>query len=145
MRSDRVARLRVESEIAIAEHRYPDAVRLVQQSDTADDGAPVYCDVCASARLGRAYDLAGESDKAIAAFEAYLASPFAGRLTNTDGRFLAGSYKRLGELYQVKGDRQKAASYLSKFIDLWKDADPELQPKVTDARKRLQGLGSGGL
>ena len=29
------------------------------------------------------------------------------------------------------------------FIDLWKDADPELQPKVTDARQRVAALTRG--
>jgi len=57
-----------------------------------------------------------------------------------DRYFLAGSYKRLGELWEAKGDRAKAAHYYSKFLDLWKNADAALQPQVTDARKRLARL-----
>jgi hypothetical protein len=35
---------------------------------------------------------------------------------------------------------QKAASHYAKFVDLWKDADPELQPHVRKARERLAVL-----
>jgi len=37
-------------------------------------------------------------------------------------------------------DKTKAAEYYTKFIDLWKNADPELQPKVADAKARLAKL-----
>jgi len=57
-----------------------------------------------------------------------------------DADYLAGTYKRLGELYEAKGDKTKAASYYTKFITLWKDADPELQPRVAEVRKRLARL-----
>ncbi len=57
-----------------------------------------------------------------------------------DQDWLAGSYKRLGELYEAAGDLPKAATNLEKFVELWKDADPELQPKVRDARTRLDRI-----
>ena len=47
---------------------------------------------------------------------------------------------RLGELYQSKGDRERAKHFYGKFIDNWKDADPELQPKVREARRRMAEL-----
>jgi len=53
---------------------------------------------------------------------------------------LAGVYKRLGELYDGKGDRGRAAANYAKFVELWKDADPALQPKVAGARRRLAEL-----
>ena len=59
-----------------------------------------------------------------------------GRFGN-DGIFLAGAYKRLGELWEAKGDKVKAAGYYTKFVSMWKDADPELQPKVSEVRQRL--------
>ena len=62
-----------------------------------------------------------------------------GRFGN-DGIFLAGAYKRLGELWEAKGDKVKAAGYYTKFVSMWKDADPELQPKVSEVRKRLVRL-----
>jgi hypothetical protein len=49
-------------------------------------------------------------------------------------------YKRLGELYEAKGDTKKAGAYYAAFLDLWKNADPELQPKVQDVKRRLAAL-----
>jgi len=57
-----------------------------------------------------------------------------------DATYLAGVRKRLGELYEAKGDNQRAASNYLAFVELWKNADPELQPKVQEARQRLARL-----
>ena len=57
-----------------------------------------------------------------------------------DSWYLAGLRKRLGELYEAKGDRQRAASHYAKFVELWKNADPELQPQVAEVKKRLARL-----
>ena len=58
-----------------------------------------------------------------------------------DYRNLAPTCKRLGELYEARGDRAKAVEYHRRFIDLWKGADPELQPQVAEARAALRRLG----
>jgi len=34
----------------------------------------------------------------------------------------------------------KAAENYRAFIDLWKDADPRLQPRIADARRRVAAL-----
>ena len=67
------------------------------------------------------------------------AAPSASRLW-VDGWTLAPSLKRLGELYEAKGNRKKAADYYGRLVDLWKDADPELQPGVREVRARLGRL-----
>jgi tetratricopeptide (TPR) repeat protein len=137
------------AEIAIAERRPADAVNEIRASDVRPDGPDQACAACTYAALGRAFDLAGMPDSAIANFERFLSTPYANRfmgdpfryiLPTGDSRHLAGAYKRLGELYEAKGDRQKAASYYTKFVDLWKNADPELQPKVAEVKKRLVRL-----
>jgi len=131
-------------EIALAERRYGDAIVEFRRSDIDTDGQPI---AGASARtyfnLGRAFDLANQPDSAIANFEAYTKSITTFRL-DVDVEALAGIHKRLGELYDAKGDREKAISHLSKFVELWKNADPELQPSVTDAKRRLAKLQAGG-
>jgi tetratricopeptide (TPR) repeat protein len=131
-------------EIAIAEKRYGDAIREIQRSDTAADGRPANEDPAfVHFDLGRAYDLANKPDSAIAEFEAFLRAGYDSRLDD-DMFGLAGTHKRLGELYDAKGDREKAISHLSKFVELWKNADPELQPAVADAKRRLAKLQAGG-
>ena len=121
-------------DIAMAEHRYDDAVREYRAGDLYN------CAVCNLPDIGRAYDLAGKSDSAIAVLGRYAASaPYPARL-QTDAWYLAGAHKRLGELYDAKGDRKNAVSHYSKFVELWKNADPELQPKVAEVRKKLARL-----
>ncbi|NIP26045.1 MAG: hypothetical protein GWN67_07155, partial [Phycisphaerae bacterium] len=47
----------------------------------------------------------------------------------------------LGKIYEKKGDNQLAIQNYEKFLDLWKDADPDL-PDLIDAKKRLTRLKS---
>jgi hypothetical protein len=54
--------------------------------------------------------------------------------------YAAGIHKRLGELYDARKEREKAIAHYSKFVELWKDADPELQPKVAEVKRRLAEL-----
>jgi tetratricopeptide (TPR) repeat protein len=54
--------------------------------------------------------------------------------------YLAPAHLRQAEIYDRRGDRDTAAEHYRKFIDLWRDADPELQPVVNKARERLAAL-----
>ncbi len=85
-----------------------------------------------------AFDLANEPDSAIVEFERFIDTQ--DPQLNSRQEYLAGSYKRLGELYEAKGNAAKAIENYQKFIDLWKDADPELQPAVRAAKARLDDL-----
>ena len=81
-------------------------------------------------------------DSTISAYERYLGTPNIQKLENSfDPWFVAGMHKRLGELYEAKGDRDRAVSHYLQFVALWKHADPELQPKVANVRRRLARLG----
>ena len=132
---------RAMAEVAIAEHRPRDAVEEIRRADRLPDGPTDDCARCMYAALARTFDLAGMSDSAIVAFERYLATPYwlPGEW-RADPTHLAGTYKRLGELYEAKGDHAKAAEYYSKFVVLWKNADSELQPRVAEVRRRLARL-----
>jgi hypothetical protein len=45
-------------------------------------------------------------------------------------------------LYDAKGDTTNAVKHYAAFTDLWKDADPDLQPVVTTVKKRMGELTS---
>ena len=124
--------------LALAENRPRDAVVFFGDADKTDLGAE---------QLGpwraQAYDLANQPDSAIAEYERY--TGFVNFDLGLHRDFLAGSHKRLGELYDTKGDAVKATEHYQKFVDLWKDADPELQPKVREARARIDALRKKGL
>jgi tetratricopeptide (TPR) repeat protein len=100
------------------------------------------CMACDLPMLARAYDLGSAPDSAIAIYERYLTTPDLDRI-ETDGSFIPVVHKRLGELYEAKGQREKALEHYRTFIALWKDADPVLQPKVVDARQRVAALTRG--
>ena len=130
------------AEIALAERRPTDAVAEFRRADQLPDGPATRCNICLPSMLARAFDRAGMADSAIAMFEKYLATPDVDRMAfDRDPVFLAGTLKRLGELYEAEGERAKAASNYRRFVQLWKNADPELQPKVAEVRRRLARLG----
>jgi tetratricopeptide (TPR) repeat protein len=126
------------AEIALAEHRVPDAIAEFRQGDLFPDGPATACAACLPANLARAFDAVDARDSTIVMIERALAVPGTGRLYIP---VMIGPFeKRLGELYEAKGDRAKAATHYTKFVELWKNADPELQPKVAEVRKRLARL-----
>ena len=120
-------------QIAVAERRYTDAIAAYR---AADQG---FCVTCVLPPLGYAYDLAGQPDSAIAMFERFNSTVAFGRW-RVNAEYLAGMHKRLGELYQARGDRERAASHYAMFVHLWQRADAELQPQVEDVRRRLRLL-----
>jgi tetratricopeptide (TPR) repeat protein len=53
---------------------------------------------------------------------------------------LSPSHLHQAEIYERLGRRAEAAEHYARFIDLWKDADPEFQPAVATAEGRLKEL-----
>ena len=53
------------------------------------------------------------------------------------GATYARSYYQLGLIAEKQGDQARARENFTKFLELWKNADPG-QPEVTDAKKRLK-------
>ena len=133
---DTIRAQRMRGALAIAEGRYADAQAALRAAEHLG------CPVCELPLLARAYDLGGASDSAIAVYERFIVRPWLDRV-EADGPYLAAVHKRLGEMYEAKGQREKALAHYRIFIDLWKEADPELQPKVTDARQRVAALTRG--
>ena len=132
----------VEASTLLAEGRTEDAIRLARRIDVADDGLRTLCDVCAHLALAQAFDRKNAADSTIAALERYLGSTSPTRL-RFDAWFRGPAHKRLGELYEAKGDTKRATEQYATFVELWKRADPDLQPKVTEVRTRLDRLRRG--
>jgi tetratricopeptide (TPR) repeat protein len=97
------------------------------------------CVTCGLFEIATIYDRMGQADSALATYERIVPTP--GLWGLFDNFYtLAPTYKRLGELYEARGDRAQAREYYGRFADLWKDADPELQPLVREVRARLARL-----
>jgi tetratricopeptide (TPR) repeat protein len=130
---DSLSRAFMQGQIALAANKPAEALVFFRAADAAG------CRVCVLPMIGQSYDLLGNADSTIAVFNRYLDTPAPDR-GFTDGFFMPGIHKRLGELYEAKGDRQQALSHYMKFADLWKNADPELQPKVAEVRAKIVRL-----
>ena len=129
-------------QIATAEGRTADAVSELESFASAN---PRDCKPCGLAVLAQAYDRAGKRDSAITTYERYIRTPDIMRLAvilrlGNDGTQLAPAHKRLGELYEQRGDRERARDHYARFVELWKDCDPELRPAVNEVKQRLTQL-----
>ncbi len=100
---------------------------------------PWPCVPCRVGWEGVLLDEAGRTDSATIYYERYLTEPWNYRLWY-DARYLASTHERLGQLYDEKGDMDNAALHYARFVELWEDADPELQPRVAAARARLETI-----
>ena len=130
-------RLFAEGWILLAEQRPADAIRVFRRMDVDSDGLPIACSFCLPLTLGRAYDQANQPDSTIVNLERYLANTHRNRIV-ADAWMLGPIRKRLGELYEAKGNTKRAAEEYAAFVELWKRADPDLQPKVGEVRTRLE-------
>ena len=144
-RSERPLVDQVAGEIALAEGRPRDAMAYFRRSDLIPDGPVTDCTPCLPLNLARSYDAANVSDSAIILFETYLNTPHSTRgwEVKLDPLNLGHVYERLAQLYELKNDNKKAVDYYRKFIDLWKNADAELKPRVITAQRQLSRLQQG--
>jgi eukaryotic-like serine/threonine-protein kinase len=120
-----VAHARIEE----AEGRHDAAVERVRDGDG----------LIRQAELTRLYHATGQVDSARAAAGRYLEARHIERV-HIDAIHLAAVLRLLADAHEAAGDVAGAASALTDLVELWRDADPELQPVVDAARRRLAGL-----
>jgi len=130
---------KVLGEIAIAEGRGRDAIEEIRQGDLLPDGPWHPCHLCFYRDIARAFDAAGEADSTIVYLERFANAPSHYSLETHPGD-LPGFLRRLGELYEAKGNREKAIAWYERFVELWKNADQVLQPRVAEVREKLNRL-----
>ena len=120
--------------IDVAEGRYAEAIPVLREADWGYG-----CQPCADQAVGIAFDLWGQPDSAVVYYEKYIAPEFNFRLW-IDGLWKGWTLERLGQLYDEMGDLERAAGYYGLFVDLWAEADLDLQPRVTAARTRMEEI-----
>lgn len=126
----RFRRIKARGVLAMASGKLGDAVQLLRAADSGS------CVVCVLPDLARAYDRSNNVDSAISVYQRY-ASSFDDDRWQVDPVALAPALRRLGELFEKRGDNVRAAYYYNQFLALWKHPDAELEPQVHDARTRL--------
>ena len=87
----------------------------------------------------------GQWDQAVAAYER-LASSYRVNWLDADvwAQLLPLAHERLGNAYVVLADTARAVEHLEEFAEMWREADPELLPRVTAARDRAAELRAAG-
>jgi tetratricopeptide (TPR) repeat protein len=126
MRSMEVAHL-------MSEGRFEAALDLVRQVDLPG------CMECRYVPKAQIFDQLGARDSALAMYTGYL-ELYAHDRAGWDNELRGPSLERVGQLYDEAGDLENAAVYYARFVELWADADPELQPRVEAARARLEEI-----
>src|SRR4029079_2793905 len=96
--------------------------------------------MCLLPFLGMAYDRAGQTDSARAVLRRYVDRPSEAVNELSYGLTMGQSLQRLGELDEAKGDLASAIKTYERLIDLWKNADADLAPRVEDIRRRVERL-----
>src|SRR5688572_26554864 len=131
---------RLRGAIALADGKADSAVAYFRRGDAAADGLPTRdCTTCTPLFIGLSFDRGGQADSARTYLTQFAEMTGTGR-TLVDRYWLGPVLLRLGELYENAGDTKRATEYYGRFVDLWKDADPDLQPRVTEARARIDRL-----
>jgi serine/threonine protein kinase/Tfp pilus assembly protein PilF len=87
--------------------------------------------------LGYAFWKSGDLDKAAEKYEAFLKSY---RIIGNETleRWILAHYE-LAQVLEQKGQPEEAIKYYERFLEIWKDGDPDL-PVLIDAKKRLAKL-----
>ena len=128
------ARYAAEGDLALAEND-PAAAARAYERYRAEDGCPA----CGWYQIGRAYEAMGNPDSALAAYTRGLDAPDFYRFF-WDAEWRPAILRRAGELHEQRGEREQAIARYNEFVDLWKDADPDLQPVVREVKARLARL-----
>ena len=63
-----------------------------------------------------------------------------GEVGTPEVAFVPAATLRLAEIHEALGQAEAAAGHYARFIEMWRDADPELQPIVEEARANLRRL-----
>jgi eukaryotic-like serine/threonine-protein kinase len=119
--------------IALAEGRVEDAIAAFRQFDEGND-----CATCGSPWLGRAYDMAGQTDSAVASFTRFVDQPSAALWYDASHKLHA--YQRLGEIWEERGRNDRAMEYYGRLLALLNDPDPAFRPRAENARRAIERL-----
>jgi serine/threonine-protein kinase len=129
----------IEGAVALAEGRLQSAAAAYLSWNTAPFLTSVHAYNQGLFEAGTALDRLGATDSALVLYERALNQP-AFYAEGPETLWYPLVLRRLGELHESLGHREQAIDYYGQFIALWKDADPELQPQVEEARAALARL-----
>ena len=122
---------RTRADIAAAAGRNEEAIRA--RHEVRMDN--LRCASCDLVDIAWYFDLADKPDSALVYYEQWLDTP-----GGTDSWWMPVAYRRSGEIHEAQGNAESAIDYYDRFVELWNEADPELEPIVSDIRSRIARL-----
>jgi tetratricopeptide (TPR) repeat protein len=125
----------MQAYVALGERRWRDAVTALRAL-RATSG----CRRCGRYEEGIAWEQLAQPDSARAAYETSLGHDGQAADFLDDALTRPQVHRQLGTIYEAKGERSKAVEQYTAFLDLWRKADPELQPQVREVKERLSRL-----
>jgi tetratricopeptide (TPR) repeat protein len=129
----------IRAALAAAHGELEEALRLLETAPFRGHYEEVYSSPVISMAaerylLAELLDAAGRSREALG----WLAS--LGDLQAYEIAYVAPAYLRRAQIHERLGEPDEAAEHFARFIELWRDCDPELRPLVEEAERRLAAL-----
>jgi hypothetical protein len=123
-----------ETFLALLENRYADALEAVRRTNVGVQPAKAWV------RIAKVFDRAGQPDSARYYYERYVSSTSLDLMIWSEALDLAFARRRLAQMYEDRKEYSKAYEMYAAFANQWRNADPELQPLVRNARARMTAL-----
>lgn len=131
----RVGEATVRADLALAAGRWDQSVEAYHERRRLEG---LGCG-CGLFGLALAHEGAGRADSAIAYYEQAIDRKGPKRLYDRSWD-LGPALERIARLHDDQGRSDQAAAYYSRFVDLWAEADADLQPRVAAARARAEEI-----
>jgi tetratricopeptide (TPR) repeat protein len=120
--------------VAVVERRPDEGRQYLNQAFNQTD-----CTNCLDFWVGRSWEVSNRPEDAAAAYARFLDMQDMSR-ADYDATVRGPLLRRLGELNEQLGRREEALKRYGEFVELWKHADPDLQPMVADVKQRMAKL-----
>ncbi|UCC83475.1 MAG: hypothetical protein JSW46_00650, partial [Gemmatimonadota bacterium] len=121
----------LRGQLAASRGNHPEAVAALREAEAMLDG-PLIMGPIGHSRVARAFSHAaiGEETEALHALETFDELPY----MDAQAAFARA------QIYERRGERQRAIRAYARVVELWKDCDPELRPTWEAAQRALERL-----
>jgi len=129
-RGDQAAYKLLSGEVQLGRKNYDEAIELFEISYKLIEGND------ALESLAYGYLVSGNVDEAISKYQELIARK---NLGHEAQEYWILAHKQLGEIYEAKGEVEKAIEYYQQFVDIWKEGDEDLVDLI-NVKTRLAEL-----
>jgi tetratricopeptide (TPR) repeat protein len=128
--------------IAAAERRWQEAAEAFLDWNRALHPSAFHFYNRGLAEAANALERIGQPDSSIALLERAMETPSIAGGALYESTWYAQGLQQLGELYEAKGERAKAAEYYQKYLTLLRDAEAPMDAQVRAVREKFERVTS---